>query len=221
MGFSGSDATQYVGSYFTGRKASDPAGEMGIPVIYKAGEGPYNNLAGGTNRWGDYSVTSLDPADETTLWTIQEYARAGNKWDTHIAELAFQGLGSNYCGSNPNSTGSPGAISASGSASSSAGDLSLSAAPVPNQNGVFFHASGQIQNTFGNGFLCVSGNVKRGSIVPVAGNVAGYTYDNSTNKKSLAAHVGTTRNFQYWHRDPMGGGAFFNTSNGITISILP
>ncbi len=26
------------------------------------------------NRWGDYSVTAVDPANGTDLWTIQEYA---------------------------------------------------------------------------------------------------------------------------------------------------
>ena len=27
------------------------------------------------NRWGDYSATQVDPTDDLTLWTIQEYAR--------------------------------------------------------------------------------------------------------------------------------------------------
>ena len=27
------------------------------------------------NRWGDYSATQVDPSDDLTLWTIQEYAR--------------------------------------------------------------------------------------------------------------------------------------------------
>ena len=25
-------------------------------------------------RWGDYSATVVDPEDDTTFWTIQEYA---------------------------------------------------------------------------------------------------------------------------------------------------
>ncbi len=54
-----------------------------------------------------------------------------------------------------------------------------------------------------------------------AGNVATYTYDNSDAKHSLAGYVGTTRNFQYWFRDPAGGGAFFNTSNAMSIEIRP
>src|SRR5206468_12969140 len=35
----------------------------------------YFKTFGGTeNRWGDYSNTSVDPTNDTDLWTIQEYA---------------------------------------------------------------------------------------------------------------------------------------------------
>jgi hypothetical protein len=45
--------------------------------VYKPGEGHFNlAYSGGVNRWGDYSHTVVDPSDDTTLWTIQEYARA-------------------------------------------------------------------------------------------------------------------------------------------------
>ncbi len=35
------------------------------------------------------------------------------------------------------------------------------------------------------------------------------------------SHVGATRHFLYCFRDPMGGGALFNTSNALAIPILP
>ena len=57
-------------------------------------------------------------------------------------------------------------------------------------------------------------------VVMGVGNVATYTYDNSDAKHSLAAFIGSTRNFQHWFRDPAGGGAFFNTSNAISIPIV-
>ncbi len=132
-----------------------------------------------------------------------------------------EGVGTKYCTANANSTGSPADIGASGSSSSSAGDLTLDAAPVPNQNGIFFHGMNQSQVPFGNGFMCTTGDITRGAVVLGAGNAATYTYDNSDAKHSLAAYVGMTRNFQYWFRDPMGGGAFFNTSNAISIAITP
>lgn len=91
LGGSVAGAQQWVGAFFTGRLATDPPGEMAVPFEYKAGEGPYNRLDGdGRNRWGDYSATGADPVDGT-LWTFQEYARANNRWGTHVARLGFGG----------------------------------------------------------------------------------------------------------------------------------
>ncbi len=132
-----------------------------------------------------------------------------------------EGVGTIYCDSNTNSTGAAAQISATGSASSSAGNLELTSTPVPNQNGIFFHGMNTAQNPFGNGFMCTTGDITRGLVTAAAGNVATYTYDNSDAKHSLASFVGTTRHFQHWFRDPMGGGALFNTSNAISIAIDP
>ncbi len=135
--------------------------------------------------------------------------------------VSIGGIGTKYCTANANSTGAPADLSASGSASSGAGDLALESSPVPNQNGIFFHGANPTQQPFGNGFLCASGNIVRGAVITGAGNLASYVYDNSDAKHSLAGHVGLTRHFQYWFRDPMGGGALFNTSNALSIAILP
>ena len=42
---------------------------------FKGGEDWYVNLnsISGLNRWGDYSATYIDPEDDVTAWTIQEY----------------------------------------------------------------------------------------------------------------------------------------------------
>ena len=59
------------------RSCTDPASSMREPVILKAGEGAYVKTFGrGRNRWGDYSNVQVDPADDSALWTIQEYAGA-------------------------------------------------------------------------------------------------------------------------------------------------
>ncbi len=129
--------------------------------------------------------------------------------------------GTKYCTANPNSTGSPADLEASGSPSSGAGDLLLTSMPVPNQNGIFFHGANVVQIPFGNGFLCTNGGIARGAIVMGVGNVATYFYDNSDAMHSLAAFIGSTRNFQHWFRDPAAGGAFFNTSNAMAIAIAP
>jgi hypothetical protein len=96
MGFTGSSITQYASSYATAREATDPAGKLGPVALLKAGEGSYTITFGsGRNRWGDYSFTSLDPVDDKTIWTIQEYAATpgalvGNstsRWGTWISEI--------------------------------------------------------------------------------------------------------------------------------------
>ncbi len=90
MGFTGSSASQYAGCYYTGRLASDPLGEMAPPELYQAGTGPQNNIdTYGRNRWGDYSYTTLDPTDEATFYTIQEYGHATNIWGTYVAALSL------------------------------------------------------------------------------------------------------------------------------------
>ena len=135
--------------------------------------------------------------------------------------VAFPFQGDYYCTANANSTGQPARITAIGSASASAGDLAMNSAPIPNQFGIFFHGANQVQVVFGNGFLCAAGNVIRGTLVSASGNLATYTYDNSDARHSLSNFVGSNRNFQFWFRDPMGGGAGFNTSDGLSLDILP
>jgi hypothetical protein len=130
-------------------------------------------------------------------------------------------IGTSYCTSSVNSTGSAAEISASGSASAAAGDLELSAFAVPHKPGIFVHGSDRTELPFGNGFLCTRSGIARGAVTQPTGNVAQYVYDNSDPLHSVAAFVNTTRNFQYWFRDPAGGGTFFNTSNAISIAILP
>jgi hypothetical protein len=114
-------------------------------------------------------------------------------------------VGTKFCVNTNNSTGAPADLSAAGSSSSSAGDLVLTSAPVPNQNGIFFHGANPSQTVFGNGFMCATGNIVRGAVVPGVGNSASYAYDNSNAQHSLAAFVGSTRYFQHWFRDPAGG----------------
>jgi hypothetical protein len=83
VGFSYSDATQYVEAAFTGRLSTDPAGTMEAVTTCKAGEDSYVKTFSGTrNRWGDYSATVVDPADDLTFWTLQEYAETEvGGWD--------------------------------------------------------------------------------------------------------------------------------------------
>jgi hypothetical protein len=47
----------------------DPAGNLSASGVVKNGEARFNG-----SRWGDFSTTVVDPLDDTSFWTIQEYA---------------------------------------------------------------------------------------------------------------------------------------------------
>lgn len=66
IGFSGSKTTEYIGAFYSGRRASGSV--LDKPILVQAGRSYYNFY-----RWGDYSYTCLDPDDGLTFWTIQEY----------------------------------------------------------------------------------------------------------------------------------------------------
>jgi hypothetical protein len=90
MAFTGSDSSHYASCYVTGRLQSDPAGNMATPIEYHPGAAPQNLIDGyGRNRFGDYSYTTLDPNDQGTFWTIQEYGHADNIWGTYVAQLTL------------------------------------------------------------------------------------------------------------------------------------
>ena len=84
VGYSRFAANQYASANYAFRYANDPPGTMRRDTVLKAGEGNYDRVIdGGTrNRWGDYSATVVDPANDTDLWTIQEYAGRSNRWST-------------------------------------------------------------------------------------------------------------------------------------------
>ncbi len=78
------DNTVFPSMRYTGRHKDAPLGEMSymeIEVI--PGTGPQTAL----NRWGDYSMTSVDPVDDSTFWHTSEYATSG--WRTRIASFDF------------------------------------------------------------------------------------------------------------------------------------
>lgn len=83
--FGGSNATEPANIYAAGRLASDPIGNMGVPV--KLGVSLGSEYNGG--RWGDYFGTDLDPVDGVTFWSVAETVGADNDWDTQIVSFGL------------------------------------------------------------------------------------------------------------------------------------
>ena len=87
-------AAGFVSGYFVGG-TTDSSGNVTFGKVqqYFAGTGTYVNLVRGSNRWGDYSATTLDPMESNKFWTIQEYASsspsAPNTWSTQFAGISF------------------------------------------------------------------------------------------------------------------------------------
>lgn len=83
IGYARFAATQYAGSGYAFRAASDPLSSMRDDAILKTGENTYRVSDKGLSPWGDYSATVVDPANDTDMWTTQEYAGSVvNKWNT-------------------------------------------------------------------------------------------------------------------------------------------
>ena len=98
IGFAASAPGIFPGSYYTGRKWSDPAGSMQPAETLAAGVDYYiRTFGGGRNRWGDYSGMSVDPADDRTFWVYNQYALTrgtvtdgeDGRWGTRFGSFAF------------------------------------------------------------------------------------------------------------------------------------
>jgi len=136
----------------------------------------------------------------------------------------------NFCFTSPNSNGAGAVMSRAGSTSVSANDLALHTnGAATSQPGLFFYGPAQIQTAFGNGLRCVgSGGVGSFRLNPpvmtdATGDVA-RPCDYAVPPMDAGAGMisaGTTQNFQFWYRDPLGGGAGFNLSDGLSVTFCP
>ena len=54
-----------------------PRTTFGAPTLLKNGSGNYSIVAGGRNRWGDYSAISVDPNNPDAFWIAEEDAIPG------------------------------------------------------------------------------------------------------------------------------------------------
>ncbi len=89
IGYSTSSASMFPSIRYAGRIVSDPLNDLG--------QGEATMIAGGgsqtstSDRWGDYSMLTIDPSDNYSFWHVNEYyaATAGASWFTRIGKFAF------------------------------------------------------------------------------------------------------------------------------------
>ncbi len=91
IGYSSSnDEERFAGSYASVGRFDGVSTQFHPPVPLKVGVADFVRLDGsGRNRWGDYSATTLDPADPRRFWTIQEYASATDIYSTWVTEIVI------------------------------------------------------------------------------------------------------------------------------------
>jgi hypothetical protein len=76
--------THVPNAWYAARAPADATGTVGGLTEYTTSSASYSPPH---NRWGDYSLTRVDPDDGMTLWTIQEYVASTDVWGTRVAKL--------------------------------------------------------------------------------------------------------------------------------------
>jgi hypothetical protein len=152
---------------------------------------------------------------------------AGDK-DAVFLVTFDQGLGTNYCTANPNSTGVAAEISATGSLVVVDNDVTLMASSLPPNAFSFFICSrnqGFSANPGGSaGNVCLGSPIGRGvgnmivssgpmGVVAIPANLTAMPQPLG----AVAVLAGDTWNFQCWYRDVVGGIPTSNFSDGLTL----
>lgn len=81
-------ATRHANVMVSGRYSGQPLGILNPPVLATNFTETYNRgVSGGVQRWGDYSQTVVDPSDDMTVWTFQQFTNATNSWAVRAVQL--------------------------------------------------------------------------------------------------------------------------------------
>lgn len=91
LGYSISSTSVYPGIRYTGQTAQEYALASGVMDVAEGviWEGTASQT--GANRWGDYSLLSVDPSDDETFWYTNQYVSGGQR--TRIASFSIGPLG--------------------------------------------------------------------------------------------------------------------------------
>lgn len=86
IGTSRANRTTSAGVTVAGRLTGDALGTTQSATLAQAGGGDYTS---GTlpRRWGDYSLVRVDPNNNQTMWTFQEYVESASNWGVRVTQL--------------------------------------------------------------------------------------------------------------------------------------
>ncbi|MDP6539699.1 MAG: integrin alpha [Planctomycetota bacterium] len=131
-----------------------------------------------------------------------------------------------YCSGEPNSAGAGASIASAGGPSLSIDQLSLLVTgAVPGQVGLFFYGAPSAAVPFGDGVRCAGLPAWRLAPMVVDGDgSAECALDCSAPPAGSGPGQlvpGVPRGFQFWYRDPVGGGLGFNLSDALLLTPCP
>ncbi len=147
IGYSTSRSTLHPGIRYAGRLVTDPPGDLsqGEATMF-TGAGSEADTNG---RWGDYSMTTVDPADGMTFWHVNEYeATTGSfNWSTRIGTFNFVAGGPS-----PTPTPTPTPAACSWSAGADLPTVLVRAVGVYFPDGNFYTVGGRTSDDAGSDF---------------------------------------------------------------------
>jgi hypothetical protein len=129
-----------------------------------------------------------------------------------------------YCQTASNSVGPGAEISSLGSTNIYQNDFELLTYGCPSgQFGIYYYGPNAIELPFGNGYRCVGGAIHRYPVqtVDFFGIASRQVDFDAPPDASGRIEAGSTWCFQFWYRDPAGGGAAYNLSNGLRATFCP
>ena len=148
IGYSVSGPSNHPGIRYAGRLVGDPPNDLG------QGEGTmFDGPASQTDtqsRWGDYSMTTVDPSDGTSFWHVNEYyaTQSSFNWHTRIGKFNFQGGGQSPT---PTPTATPASCNWAAGPSMPNPGTRMAGVFFP-ANGKFYAMGGRMSDTAGSEF---------------------------------------------------------------------
>ncbi len=196
----------------------------------------WDACGGNLISWGntiddDEQVVGINFSDEPVDFYCEVHVNPASSGHCNDYDMLVQGagtnLGANYCQVAVNSTGLAAFMSAEGSLSVAANDVTLFARTVPaNQPGIFYYGPQQLEIPFGNGWRCVGPGPVGTFFFPMTkSNPVGdlRTRIDLVHPPAEEGRIlpGSTWHFQAWFRDPMAAGHYFSLSDGLTLVFQP
>jgi hypothetical protein len=128
---------------------------------------------------------------------------------------------SNFCTALPNSTGNPASIGAMGEMSQTLDNLVLACVDLPTHSvGMFVSGTTPVDPgvPFGNGLRCIGGTLMRHRVIAIVEGAA-LDWQSLAHPDYAGVQPGDVLYFQCIYRDMDAGGARFNTSDGLAVTV--